>query len=944
MEKIKVSVIVPVFNMEKYLAQTLESLKKQSLKALEVIVVDDTSTDSTPAIIDRYCKTCPGFTSITLPRLGLAASRNAGLKAAKGKYVTFLDGDDLYTPGFLKNMAETADKYRAQMTVGKMRSFDIFGIYNYDSAGKLSLTKLADRYDTNLIWNPSLSNKLFLRERVEELSLSLPDCGLASEAVFSLSFALKAQTIACGTRGFTQNRVRGLDKSFKNNADDLGDYLEGYRLVLEAAQESFRTEKEKAISEFETGELEQQEKSYYSEITMKELTVILYRYYRRFHRLSDEDIRKVCEAVGALTETLAKSALDRLLKTHSDIFRDGRLIASREEMNARPLACFALSGNASAERLEEQVEAIFNQYMPAFEVIADSALKENFPERWKNYGNVKFIDAPSGEDFRQSALEATRAEYILFYDAYSLPDAKVLQRHYNALESNPGCGFTTSPVSCFDGKRNQEYKSSTLSFYANPDARRTDDSPAFVLDLYFCNKLFRVSHLKGIKFAFTDNAVIDMYKIYTLSSFRKLPHAGVYLKMTADELLAHLKEQQSLLPGECASFYRHWRLIYFRKVTLRRRANAVITGLKGFKRFLLESANLFLQGVFRRLPLKNRVFFYTVRDNGRLSDNSKSVFDALDAKKTVFARVLPHKVIWKPKVYYHLLTSKVIVTDDYIRYLRAARLREGQKVVQLWHACGAFKRFGIDAPSRLTHFEELRTHSQYSAVTVSSENCRQYYAHAFGVKPEIILPLGVPRTDALIDEESRARLKESVLKKHPLLRGKRIILFCPTFRESKGQIVRYDPKLDWLKLDASLNADEVFIINTHPISREVYLSSRFIKKVRDYSSEPTPELLACADVIVTDYSSIIFETILIGKPVFFYCPDYESYERDFYLNYPDDLPGPVVTTQDELLETARAVMDNPPTEKIDAFRREWLEACDGKATQRVVELIKGYLS
>lgn len=125
------------------------------------------------------------------------------------------------------------------------------------------------------------------------------------------------------------------------------------------------------------------------------------------------------------------------------------------------------------------------------------------------------------------------------------------------------------------------------------------------------------------------------------------------------------------------------------------------------KKWVLERCNLMLRAVFSRLPIRNHVFFYTIRADGKLLENSKCVYDALeDVEKVVVARMLPHPVLLKPKIYYHLLTSRVIVTDDYLRYLRHTQLREGQKVVQIWHACGAFKRFGLDAPSLLSPQEE----------------------------------------------------------------------------------------------------------------------------------------------------------------------------------------------------------------------------------------------
>ncbi|MEI6580339.1 MAG: CDP-glycerol glycerophosphotransferase family protein, partial [Eubacteriales bacterium] len=316
--------------------------------------------------------------------------------------------------------------------------------------------------------------------------------------------------------------------------------------------------------------------------------------------------------------------------------------------------------------------------------------------------------------------------------------------------------------------------------------------------------------------------------------------------------------------------------------------------LSRIKRFSLDIFYLAAQGIFRLMPMHNRVLFYTIRAQGKLLENSRCVFDNLDTEKKVLAYTLPHSFLVQLKMRYNLLTNKVIVTDDYVRYLRMFKLRKVQKVVQLWHACGAFKRFGLDAPSRLTKEEEKRTHSQYSAVCVSSEPCREHYAHAFGINVDAVLPIGVPRTDTLINPESRAKLRENMLSKHPLLKGKKIILFCPTFRELNSKPAEYDPQIDWGKLNSELAEGEIFIIKKHPIMKEDYLKGKMVDKIVDLSDEPTSELLAAADLVITDYSSVIFDAAALGCPMLFYCPDFESYDRDFYLKYPEDLPGPVV--------------------------------------------------
>lgn len=365
--------------------------------------------------------------------------------------------------------------------------------------------------------------------------------------------------------------------------------------------------------------------------------------------------------------------------------------------------------------------------------------------------------------------------------------------------------------------------------------------------------------------------------------------------------------------------------------------------LSAGKRFLLNTAGRAAKAFFRRLPLKNCVFFYTIRTDGKLEENSKCVYDALDAEKKVFARKLPHSAWVKPKIYYGLLTSKVIVTDDYVRYLRAFELREEQKVIQLWHGCGAFKKWSLSAPSLLTPLEEAKTHAQYDAVAVSSESVRPFFVNAFGVTIDKIMPFGIPRTDALLSPDGRAKLEENFYLKHPALKGKRIYAYMPTFRETGGVRVDYDPGIDWQKLSEELEPDEAIIIKNHPAVKQDFLKGKSYGNIMNFSGDNSFEILAAAAALITDYSSIMYEAILLDKPVVFYCPDFALFERDFYLKYPDDLPGPAILKADNLLQIVRETAANPPHEKMKTFRVSQLDACDGRSTQRYVDLIQGYL-
>ncbi len=359
------------------------------------------------------------------------------------------------------------------------------------------------------------------------------------------------------------------------------------------------------------------------------------------------------------------------------------------------------------------------------------------------------------------------------------------------------------------------------------------------------------------------------------------------------------------------------------------------------RRKILDFLNKFWCTFCRCLPVRNVVLFYTIRANGKLADNSKAVYDALDAKKVVFAEMLPHSSKAKLRAYFYLLTSKVIVTDDYVRYMRTIKLRKNQKLIQIWHACGAFKKFGLDAPGPITKKEEIATHSQYNAVVVTAEHCKQFYASAFGIKEEICLPLGLPRTDSVIKDADSLRNK--VYSRHPEFRNKKIYLYCPTFREKNGKRIKFDSMIDWEKLNSELGDDEIFIIRRHPVMK-YNLADKKYPKIIDLTDESTLELTTVSSAIITDYSSVIYDACLLDVPSVFYCPDYKDYERGFYLKFPDDLPGEMITEPEKLLCTIRNTVASPDKEKTEKFKLQQLSACDGNSSKKVAELIKSWLA
>lgn len=121
--KDKISIIVPIYNVEKYLADCMESLINQTYENIEIILIDDGSTDNSPEICDQYCKKDNRIIVIHKENEGLSAARNLGADKAKGKYIAFIDSDDLVSLDYIDILYENIIKYNSDIAVVKYQRF-----------------------------------------------------------------------------------------------------------------------------------------------------------------------------------------------------------------------------------------------------------------------------------------------------------------------------------------------------------------------------------------------------------------------------------------------------------------------------------------------------------------------------------------------------------------------------------------------------------------------------------------------------------------------------------------------------------------------------------------------------------------------------------------------------------------------------------------------------
>lgn len=355
---------------------------------------------------------------------------------------------------------------------------------------------------------------------------------------------------------------------------------------------------------------------------------------------------------------------------------------------------------------------------------------------------------------------------------------------------------------------------------------------------------------------------------------------------------------------------------------------------------------------FLRLTKKvnNNKILLVSNSRDDLSGNLKFIYDRMKLEQKYKINILLNNSenilvnIWfQLKVVLAAFDSKAIITDDYFPLLYALKLRKDTSFIQVWHACGAFKKVGF---SRIPKNNKLRqsslTHRNYTHVVVSSKDVVDNYAKSFKVQNEIIYPIGVPRTDMFFSKNYIDKAKEMLYNNYPILKNKRVILFAPTFRGRNKQEAYYDFKdIDIDKLYDKLKKDDIFIFKFHPfIKNKIEINEKYKDKIIDMSNlREINDLLLITDLLITDYSSVIFEYALLNKPILYYIPDYEVYKnkRNFYYDFDEYVYGKIVNSFKDLIDNMEPKMEYE--EKRNKLIEKHLKMCDGKSTERFMSEI-----
>ena len=288
--------------------------------------------------------------------------------------------------------------------------------------------------------------------------------------------------------------------------------------------------------------------------------------------------------------------------------------------------------------------------------------------------------------------------------------------------------------------------------------------------------------------------------------------------------------------------------------------------------------------------------------------------------------------------FYHFATAKYIIREA---GFNSVGLWPSKKsiVVQLWHGAGAFKKFGFYTKwNKWRKFWREKDIKNWDVVFCSSDSVVNIYSKAFGGfdKKKIVVN-GLPRNDILFELNK----KRDDLRKNFKINKEKIILFAPTFRDKVPWEHYINIAKDINFLATSISSEFKIALRLHQSIPKFILTYIDFSRILDLNAVKTEEALVISDILITDYSSIIFDFALLERPILFYAPDLNDYydRRGFYFDYKSFVPGHISYTKEELLESIKKFDYTKWKTKIIEFKSKFNPYFDGKNSERAIKKI-----
>ncbi len=524
----KVSVIVPVYNVENYIRDMLLSVQRQTFADFEAVIVNDGSTDGSQQIIDEFCREDERFRCFVKANGGVASARNKGLEKARGRYVVFYDPDDIIPEDSLEKMHAAAAAADADMVVGVMLEKSLGESLIYMHSQKLAKQKRISPLDRHFFGAWSLCNKMFSLDFLKKHDIRVEKMSNAEDGVFTFCALNHAKRITgCDTIAYNYiKRPFWLAPSATQiiSSRYLDGLLQSHDRILQEAKRLARKYLKPS-----------QRKAYLEPLYIRFIEgEMINGYYRGIWRAQEDLTPKMTYRTKMYKEHVSEREWEKLLKRHEDIdLAKGFMQTS--EMAAKPKVSIILNAKISSKQLNMILGSIYNQLFPLFEVLVPVEIYGKIDDVYRRKANLRTVDSVNGTTFGYEAMQAAKGEFVAVFNEFSMYTKNSLKHMVLKLMKEKDLDFVSMLMKRYDGENYEQIPCLSASYgYTRHGA--TKNSRLTVFDTFLSNKLFRKDVLSD--FDFDSSTVKAVHKLYRTLNFMKLRKGVMITDMEEEEIIS----------------------------------------------------------------------------------------------------------------------------------------------------------------------------------------------------------------------------------------------------------------------------------------------------------------------------------------------------------------------------------------------------------------------
>lgn len=958
-----VAIVVPCYNVGEYLDDCLRSATGQSFADLQIVVVNDGSTDETPEIVDRWAASDPRIVAIHQPNAGLGAARNRGIEAANSDFLFFLDSDDLLPFDAIERMVASAFRSGSDIVSGVADRF------NTDLVWRSGMYKEPFTHDTlgthifvqtELLYDHIACSKLFRSSFWAGNGLEFPEGVLFEDIELVTRAHCLARTVDLLADATYLWRDRdGETKSITQDRSKPGSTAARFASLCRV-DEYLRDHTPSRVWDAHGNKTFSLDVPAYASLLASAGPAYRTEFMDAVGPLADAVSPAGILEASPLHQLLWRSLIDRDADMVSDI---GEILAAqREGAHVRALRQFVkLRGPNRVGLLAGE----------ALATTRDLVAAKAPPVR----EGIRSVAVPL---LHRSTSALSRA---LRRAATSEADGKDSGA---ALDSQLGVALLAEKAAVKVARGLRMAGSSGAKAQAGADGSPQGPVGSGLGLVGAVKVSFSTPRDESVEIR-VDGAAIGIDRVMLVHESERLTveveRSGDVFRMAMDTLTRY-GDQATFRPVKWRvvgldALQRPWALLNDGPVRFEVPDDAAgaryrLRSDEGGVVLLVASqvptedrpagAQTVIRDSYRtaaRSGERRRMVFYECFYGRSVGGHPRALYEELSVRLPDYEHVFAvqpgfhhppsgaQSALRWTRRYHECLQSAPIVVSN-------CELHPGferspfQVVAQTWHGT-PLKRIGLDIDSPKFHNEDYQANlahqvAQWSFLVSPTADTDEIFPRAFGYEGPL-LSVGSPRNDRVVTATAQTRAE--IRKVLGLREDQPAVLFAPTFRDDShtSNGYRASPSCDLSALTRTLPKGAVVLVRAHTNirSNEVPWLDPSVVNVSDYPD--MQDLIVGADVLLTDYSSTMFDWALTGKPLVLFAPDLDHYRgvRDFYYDYESTMPVPVATHQNDLADQLRvAVAGKSPA--LDDFAARFAGRDDGAAAARVADEILARLS